>query len=67
MGNWIQELTKSNTDKWIGSIYGGLGQHSPVPSWTWRLLFSVLFLCFGTGFVLYVLLWIFMPKKISTD
>ena len=67
MGNWLQELTKSDTDKWIGGVCGGLGQHSPVPSWTWRLLFSVLFLCFGTGFVLYILLWIFMPKRISTQ
>jgi phage shock protein C len=47
MGNWLQELTKSDTDKWIGGVCGGLGQHSPLPSWVWRFLFSVLFLFFG--------------------
>jgi len=67
MGNWLQELTKSDTDKWIGGVCGGLGQHSPFPSWVWRFMFSFLFLFFGAGFVLYILLWIFMPKKISTE
>jgi len=67
MGNWLQELTKSDTDKWIGGVCGGLGQHSPFPSWVWRFMFSFLFLCFGAGFVLYILLWIFMPKIVSTE
>jgi phage shock protein PspC (stress-responsive transcriptional regulator) len=44
MGNWLQELTKSNTDKWIGGVCGGLGQHSPLPSWVWRFMFSFLVL-----------------------
>jgi len=67
MGNWLQELTKSDTDKWIGGVCGGLGQHSPFPLWVRRFMFSFLFLCFGAGIVLYILLWIFMPKKISTE
>jgi phage shock protein PspC (stress-responsive transcriptional regulator) len=67
MGNWLQELTKSNTDKWIGGVCGGLGQHSPLPSWVWRFMFSFLVLFFGAGIVLYILLWIFMPKKVSTE
>jgi phage shock protein PspC (stress-responsive transcriptional regulator) len=67
MGNWLQELTKSDTDKWIGGVCGGLGQHSPLPSWVWRFMFAFLFWCFGAGFVLYILLWIFMPKKVSAE
>ncbi len=61
--NWLQTLRKSNTDKWISGVCGGLGEHTPVPSWCWRFLFSFLFLFFGTGLVLYILLWIFMPKE----
>ena len=61
--NWLQTLTKSNKDKWIGGVCGGLGEHTSIPSWFWRFLFSVLFLFFGTGLVLYVLLWIFIPKE----
>ena len=45
MGNWLQELTKSDTDKWIGGVCGGLGQHSPLPSWVWRFMFAFLFWC----------------------
>ncbi len=61
--NWLQTLTKSTTDKWISGVCGGLGEHTSVPAWVWRFLFCVLFLFYGTGLVLYILLWIFMPKK----
>ena len=61
--NWLQNLTKSDRDKWIGGVCGGLGESSPVPSWAWRLLFVTLVLCFGTGILLYILLWIFIPSK----
>jgi phage shock protein PspC (stress-responsive transcriptional regulator) len=44
-------------------VCGGLGEHTPVPSWTWRLLFALLFLFYGTGLLIYILLWIFVPPK----
>jgi phage shock protein PspC (stress-responsive transcriptional regulator) len=59
--NWLQRLTKSQQDKWIGGVCGGLGEHSPVPAWCWRFLFAFLFLFYGIGLVVYVLLWIFIP------
>jgi phage shock protein C len=61
--NWLQNLTKSVSDKWIGGVCGGLGESSPIPSWAWRLLFVLLVICFGTGILLYILLWIFVPVK----
>ena len=64
--NWLQTLTKSSKDKWIGGVCGGLGEHTPVPSWCWRLLFAALFLCYGTGLLIYILLWIFLPRAPST-
>lgn len=60
--NWLQRLTKSEKDKWIGGVCGGLGEHTPIPSWSWRFLFTVLFLCGGAGLLLYILLWIFLPR-----
>jgi phage shock protein PspC (stress-responsive transcriptional regulator) len=63
--NWLHTLTKSSNDKWIGGVCGGLGEHTPVPSWCWRLLFAVLFLCYGTGLLIYILLWIFLPRAPS--
>lgn len=61
--NWLQELTKSKKDKWIGGVCGGLGAHSPVPSWCWRIIFVLMFMIYGTGLMLYILLWIFLPKE----
>jgi len=63
--NWLQKLTKSDNDKWIGGVCGGLGEHSPIPSWVWRVLFVLFF--FGPGLFLYILLWIFVPSKSTTQ
>ena len=64
--DWLHNFAKSDTDRWIGGVCGGLGEHTPVPSWVWRLLFTLLVLCFGTGIVIYILLWIFVPHKSQT-
>jgi phage shock protein C len=63
--NWLQKLTKSDNDKWIGGVCGGLGEHSPIPSWVWRVLFVLFF--FGPGLFIYILLWIFVPSKSNTQ
>jgi len=61
--NWLQRLAKSRNDRWIGGVCGGLGTHTSIPSWVWRVLFCLLFFCFGTGLLIYVLLWVFMPNE----
>ena len=61
--NWLQTFTRSRSDFWLGGVCGGLGEHTPVPSWTWRLIFALLFLFYGTGLLIYLLLWIFVPPK----
>lgn len=57
----IRAMTKSRTDKLIGGVCGGLGEYTPLPSWLWRVIFLAAFLIFGTGLLVYLLLWIFMP------
>ena len=61
----LRRLTKSRTDVWLGGVCGGLGEHSPLPSWVWRLVFLLLLGCYGTGVLLYVLLWICLPEPIQ--
>lgn len=61
--NWLANFAKSDTDRWIGGVCGGLGEHTPVPSWAWRLMFTLLVIFFGTGLLIYILLWIFVPRK----
>jgi phage shock protein C len=61
--NWLQRLSKSRDDRWIGGVCGGFGAHTEIPSWLWRILFCLLFFCFGTGLLIYILLWVFMPNE----
>jgi phage shock protein PspC (stress-responsive transcriptional regulator) len=58
----INGLRRSRTDRWIAGVCGGIASATGVESWVWRLLFSVLLLCGGTGLLLYLLLWIFVPE-----
>jgi phage shock protein PspC (stress-responsive transcriptional regulator) len=57
----LRRLTKSKSDVWLGGVCGGLGESTPLPSWVWRLVFLFLLCCYGTGVLLYVLLWICLP------
>jgi len=59
----VNSLRRSPTDKWIGGVCGGLAQATGVESWLWRLILTVLLLFGGTGLILYVLLWIFVPAQ----
>jgi phage shock protein PspC (stress-responsive transcriptional regulator) len=59
---FIQNLTKSKKDVWIGGVCGGLGEHTPIPSWVWRALFAVMIFGYGVGLAAYIILWIFVPE-----
>ncbi|PKN76941.1 MAG: hypothetical protein CVU52_02675 [Deltaproteobacteria bacterium HGW-Deltaproteobacteria-10] len=65
--NWLQNLARSRNDRWIGGVCGGLGANTPIPSWTWRLMFTLFLLFGGTGLLLYILLWIFVPENTQSD
>jgi phage shock protein PspC (stress-responsive transcriptional regulator)/DNA-binding XRE family transcriptional regulator len=60
--NWLNQVTKSATDKKVGGICGGLGDNTSVPSWCWRILFVASSFIYGFGIGIYILLWIFMPS-----
>ena len=57
----IRSLKKSTADKKIAGVCGGLGEHTPMPSWLWRAVFLCLTFLWGTVIVAYVALWICMP------
>ncbi len=59
----INRFRRSNGDRWIGGVCGGLGVVSGVKSWIWRLILVALALFGGTGVLLYILLWIFVPNE----
>jgi phage shock protein C len=57
----LHRLHRSATDRVIGGVCGGLGAHTGLPSWAWRVIFCTAMLYFGIGLLLYLLLWIFIP------
>ena len=58
----VNTFRRSRTDRWIAGVCGGLGRLTGMESWVWRLFFTVLFLCAGTGLLVYLLLAIFVPS-----
>jgi phage shock protein C len=59
----LHALRRSRSDRWLGGVCGGLAPATGLPAWLWRLIFVSLALCGGTGLMLYVLLWILLPKE----
>jgi phage shock protein C len=59
----VNALRRSTTDRWIGGVCGGLATSLGVDSWVLRLLFALLLFVGGTGVLLYILLWIFVPSE----
>ena len=59
-----RRLHRSVDDRWIGGVSGGLGEWSGIPSWSWRILFVLTAFLHGLGVLMYVLLWIFVPREV---
>jgi phage shock protein PspC (stress-responsive transcriptional regulator) len=63
VSNDISRLRRSQSDRWLGGVCGGLGKVTGIESWIWRLLFVLFVLTFGFGLAIYILLWIFVPDE----
>ena len=61
--SFFRQLARSKSDRWIGGVCGGLGRHTDLPSWAWRLIFFLVTLYLGSGILFYVLLWILLPQE----
>ena len=59
----VNRLRRSRGDRWIAGVCGGIAVVTGVESWVWRLILAVLALFGGTGVVLYILLWLFVPDE----
>ena len=53
----------SQTDKKLGGVCGGLADYFGIDSLIVRLAFVALILGWGSGLLLYILLWILAPKQ----
>ncbi|HBB64430.1 MAG: phage shock protein C [candidate division WS6 bacterium GW2011_GWC1_33_20] len=62
-----KKLYRSETDRMIGGVCGGLGEYFGIDSTIVRLLFALIVLYGGTGLLLYIILWIVVPTRSSSN
>ena len=55
-------LTRSETDKRIAGVCGGIAEYFDIESTVVRIVFVLISLMSGVGFLVYVVLWIVLPK-----
>ncbi|MCK9219958.1 MAG: PspC domain-containing protein [Bacteroidales bacterium] len=58
-----KRLYRSNTDKKIAGVAGGLGEYFSLDPLLFRLIFVILLLAGGGGLLIYIVLWIITPEK----
>ncbi|EJS52911.1 TPA: PspC domain-containing protein [Bacillus thuringiensis] len=58
-----KRLCKSETDKMLFGICGGLGEYFDISSTLIRILWVIAVLCFGTGFLVYFICLLLMPHS----
>jgi len=56
-------MRRSLGDRWLGGVCGGLAHLMGVETWMVRLAVTLLTFFWGTGLVIYVLLWVFVPVE----
>ena len=55
-------VVRSDTDKWIAGVAGGIAEATGYESRTVRLVLALLMMCAGSGLLIYCLLWAIMPR-----
>ena len=60
-------LYRTEKDKMIGGVCGGLGKYFDIDPTLVRLFFALIFFGYGSGAMIYVLLWIIMPSEDMLD
>ncbi len=56
-------IHRSRENKMIAGVAGGLAEYFNVDPVLIRLLFVLVFLAGGSGVLIYIILWIIMPKE----
>ena len=62
-GDEPRRLYRSENDKMLGGVCGGLAAYLKIDSSVVRLIFALLILGFGTGVLLYLILWVVLPAR----
>jgi phage shock protein C len=62
-GAAVNRLRLSDDDRWIAGVCGGIGALTSVDTWVWRVVFVLGLFLGGFTLLLYVLLWVFVPRQ----
>ena len=57
----VNAMRRSNNERWIAGVCGGIASATGTDAWLWRLTFALLFFFGGAGLIVYLLLWLFVP------
>ncbi|AIK36170.1 PspC domain-containing protein [Bacillus pseudomycoides] len=58
-----KKLRRSETDKVLFGVCGGLGEYFDISVSMIRILWVIAILCFGTGFLVYLVCLLLMPRS----
>lgn len=59
-----KKLYRSETDKKLCGVCGGIGEYFEIDSTIIRLLWVLFFFCAGAGLLAYLIAALIMPKKV---
>lgn len=57
------QLYRSETNRMIGGVAGGLGEYFNIDPTIVRIIFIILTLLHGSGLLIYILMWILIPSE----
>ncbi|MFN2185812.1 MAG: PspC domain-containing protein [Anaerolineae bacterium] len=66
MSEATKKLYRSRTERWLAGVCGGLGKYFAVDPTLVRVIFVLFALTFGSGFLIYLVLWIVIPLEPET-
>jgi phage shock protein PspC (stress-responsive transcriptional regulator) len=58
-----RKIYRSETDRMIGGVCGGIAEYFGMDSTIVRLVFALAVVYMGVGFPLYIILWIVVPTE----
>lgn len=63
MSESVKRLYRSRSDRWLFGVCGGFGEYFDLDPILIRVLFVIFTLIFGSGILLYLLMWLIIPQE----
>ncbi|KKP69362.1 hypothetical protein A2X44_04385 [candidate division CPR3 bacterium GWF2_35_18] len=62
-----KRLCRSEKDKMIGGVCGGIAEYFNIDSSIVRLIFALIVLAGGAGVLVYIILWVILPSETASN